>query len=455
MHAPASLILEPVEVDPRMPVIPLAAARTVDMDNMTLDEAKEALSSLIKAQEKMMGQMQVLQARIEQTEAITAQNQQAIQANAQQQANDASMLKTLAHRAYLTGYVEQGWRAYSHAPRLEEYLDANGKNGNTYDLRRVVLRPRVNFTDKASWYGELEVEDAFHEVIIEESVFNYAYKPWLNLKSGLMILPYTYTSVNHDGPLRLLVDRPLVDQFVIPSTYQDLGVGVSGMVPVGRRGGFNYEMDVVNGLTDTFAPAGDPTHRVSSSIDYNGLRDLRPGEGIANDHFRDNNRNKMIVGRLGYSPFPGLQMGISGSTGKLDQNNHVGANIISGDLQYRLKKFSLMAEYANALINNNKGGVSSLGVPYKLFPGGLNGYFVQLAYDITPKLTAISAFNHVNLDTDHNGNSMQRLSVGMRYNPFNNVYLKTEYQYTTPRSQFGADERPSNAILTQLTFSFQ
>jgi hypothetical protein len=268
-------------------------------------------------------------------------------------------------------------------------------------------------------------------------------------------LPYTTTAMNHDAPLRLLVDRPLVDQMIIPSTYSDLGVGLTGVLPVGRRSAMNYEFDVVNGFTDTFGSAGSG-QRVSSNVEYQGLRDLRPGEHIISDQGRDNNSNKLVFGRVGFSPFPGLQMAVSGSTSKLDSSNRVGLTMLTGEIMYRLKKWSFLAEYANAMINNKANGLSSQGVAYKQFPGSLSGYFVQAAYDIAPKWTAISAFNYVNLDKGASGNSQERISLGVRYNPFNNVYLKTEYQFSTPRSQFNSgQERYSNALLTQLTFSLQ
>ena len=445
--------LAPVSVDTRMPVIPLAAAKPMEMDDMSLNEAKEALQLLIKAQEKMMGQMQALQARIEKTEQMGQMNQKALQTTSEKLSNDSSLLQSVARRVTLMGYVEGGFRAYSHAPRDEEYLGSTGKNGNDFSARRVVLRPRMNFNDKASWYGELEVEDVKNEVSMEESVFNYAYKPWMNFKTGIMTLPYTTTAMNHDAPLRLLVDRPLVDQFIIPSTYSDLGAGFTGIVPIGRRGAMNYEFDVVNGFTDAFA-AADPGKKVSSNLDYQGLRDLRPGEHILSEQGRDNNRNKQLFGRVGYSPLPGLQFAVSGSHSKIDSSNRVGLTLLAGEIMYRIKRWSFLGEYATAMVNNHAKGISSQGVPYKLFPGSLGGYFVQAAYDVNPKWTAVSAFNYVNLDRGAGGNSQERLSVGVRYNPFSNVYLKTEYQFGTPRNQFyPTQEHYSNAILTQLTFS--
>lgn len=447
--------METVHVDPRMPVIPLAAVRPLETDKMTLQEAKEALQSMAAAQQKMMEQMQTLQARIEKTEEVSQTNQQQIQATNDQLATNGDLLRTVSNRVRFDGYVEMGWRLWNNAPNTEEFLDAAPHSqSNTFEMRRVVLRPRINFTDKASWYGEVEFEDlGLDEITVEESVFNYAAKPWLNLKAGLFTLPYTHTAVNHDGPLRLLVDRPLVDNYVIPTTYSDLGVGVSGAVPVGTRSALTYEFDVVNGLQDTIleeVPDDLDGHRVSTLPEFAGLHYMRGSEALDNNRARDNNSNKAVFGRIGYSPFPGLQVDVAASTGKLDPQNRMALNVLSGDIQYRYKRFSFLGEYANAVFGHPK-GTSSQGIPFRLFPGSTSGFYAQTAYDINPKWTAVAAYNWVDLDSSAKGNELQRLSLGMRYNPFRNVFLKTEYQLTSPR-RFGG-EHYSNAILTQLTFA--
>ena len=454
--------LETVEVNPNMPVIPITVERPINTDGMSLDEAKQALKSLSDAQTKMMQQMQMLQARIEKTEEQQQAAQQQMMTNAQQTKSNTSTLDALAKRVHISGAVEMGWRVYSHGPRTEEFLDADNQNSNTFDVRRVELYPQVTFTDKASWLGEIEFEDAGEdEISVEQSVFNYAWKPWMNVHGGLMVLPYTETSLNHDGYQRLLVDRPLMDFYIIPTTYRDLGVGLTGAVPVSKHNAASYEVDVVNGLQDTLAPdniiamaTAHDFEPVSSSVDFAGLHDASPAEGNANTRWRDNNANKEIFGHVSYEPLPGLELGLSASTGKIDPQNRELLSIVAGDLQYRYKKFSLLGEYATDLFGHAR-GFNEQGVPFSQFPTRMGGYFVQAAYDLNPKWTSIAAYNYVNLDTSHSGNIMQRLSLGLRYNPFQNVYLKTEYQCTLPRTQFPSSERVSNAVLTQLTFFFQ
>ncbi|MBY0449235.1 MAG: hypothetical protein K2X01_01240 [Cyanobacteria bacterium] len=350
-----------------------------------------------------------------------------------------------------------GYRAYYNAPRTSEYLSANGKDGNTFDIRRVSIRTNVQFNEQSSWYNEVEYEDAGKdEISIEESRFIYTHKPWLTFQAGLMIPQVTWTNVNHDGPTRKLVDRPLVDQLVIPSTYRDLGVGFTGVIPVLKRSAISYDFMVLNGLNDQYSANGnDP---ISASVGFKGLRDLRAPESDENSHLLDNNRNKAIYSRLGYMPFPGLSVGVASHYSKIDNLNRRALNIISGDIQYRYKRFGMLMEYATAIFNRggNPSTTNVNGVPYGLFPSSLAGYYVETSYDINPKWTAIAAWNWVDLDQARSGNQMYRWSSGVRYNPFKRVYLKAEYQFTSPRARFNnvGQERYSNAFITQLTFAF-
>ena len=450
-------IAQTVQLDPNAPLIPKSTDTVVNTDGLTLEQAKKYLAEMMLAQRAMMQQMSVLQARIEKTEVKATQAVQKADDLSAQVDDHSGTIDSLLQKPNISGYAEMGYRAYTHAPRTSEYLGANGKNGNTFDLRRVNLRTNVQFNEKATWYNEVEYEDAAKdEISIEESRFIYTHKPWLTFQAGLMIPQVTWTNVNHDGPTRKLVDRPLVDQFVIPSTYRDLGAGFTGVIPVLKRSAISYDFMVLNGLNDQYS--ADGTNPVSASVGYSGLRDLRANESEKNSHLLDNNRNKAIYSRLGYMPFPGLNIGVSGHFSKIDNADRRNLSIISGDIQYRYKRFGMLMEYATALFN--RGGsqlrTNENGVAYGQFPSSLAGYYIEGSYDITPKWMAITAWNWVDLDQARSGNQMYRWSAGVRYNPFKRVYLKAEYQLTSPRYQFHktGEERYSNAFLTQITFAF-
>lgn len=449
-------VMEPVQVDPTAPSIPLAVDKNINNKSFTLEQARKDLEELEAAQAAMAKQMEALKARIQQTQGQEEVSQGKLDTLDQQTQANNTALETLAKRTQLHGYVEMGWRMYNRPTLTDEYLGANlNQKGNTFDLRRVTLQPEVDFTDKLHWYGEVEFEDAgADEITVEECVLSYNYKPALNFHAGLMVPEITYTALNHEGPRRLLVDRPLMDFFVVPTTYRDLGVGITGTFPIYKRSTGSYELDVVNGFNDNLVSSITPGSHLyaSDSVDFAGMHTMQASE-VPDLRYKDNNSNKAVFGRLGFSPFPGLQLGVSAHVGDYDANNQKKLALIGADALYRYKKFSFLGEYANAMLQRGD-GISSVGIPFNRFPTSMNGYFLQAAYDLTPKLTAVTAWNGVNLDQGQKGNIMHRLSVGARYEIARNVFFKLEYQFTTPRESLGSAGHFSNALIAQITFAY-
>ncbi len=440
-------------LDPEEPVIPLVVDRPAFLEkDLSLEAANAYLENLLEAQAKLINHVRVLQARIERTEARSSANTNKIKDNIQENKIQNATLNSVARRTTISGYAEMGARAFSNAPGTGEFLGAKG-DGNLFDFRRVNIRTNVQFTKKASWYAEVEYEDAGADFVgLEESVFTYAYKPALNIRSGLMLPNLTWTNVNHDGPKRLLVDRPLVDQFVIPSTYRDLGVGIYGTLPISKKRPIKYDLMVLNGLTDLISSGQGAGMPVASSPSFKGLRNLRPHRTANNNHFRDNNDNKAVFGRVDVQPVKNMNIGVASMYQKYDARSSKDLWILSGDARYKVKKFSFLAEFANASFERGK-GMNSQGLLFTQYPSNVRGYFVQGAYDITKKLKGILAYNAVNLDSSLAGTTYRRMSAGLRYNLYKKVFLKGEYQATLAPARF-KDKHMSNALLTQLTFSF-
>ncbi len=445
--------ITPLILDPNAPVIPLMVDRPLTLEkDLSAEDANAYLQNLLEAQAKLIHHVKVLQARIERTEARSAANTNKIKGNIQENRVQNATLNSIAQRTTVSGYAEMGGRVFSNAPLTGEFLGAKG-DGNLFDLRRVNLRTNVQFTKKASWYAEVEYEDAGADFVgLEESAFTYAHRPWLNVRSGLMLPNLTWTNVNHDGPSRLLVDRPLVDQLVIPSTYRDLGVGIYGTLPISKKRPIKYDLMVLNGFTDLISSGQRTGMPVASSPSFKGLRNLRPHRTANNKHLRDNNDNKAIFGRIDVQPIKNMNIGIASLFQKYDVRSSKDLWLLSGDFRYKVKRFSLLAEFANANFERGK-GMNSQGIRFTQFPSNVRGYYVQAAYDLSKKMKGILAYNAVNLDSSLAGTTYRRMSAGVRYNLYKQVFLKGEYQATLSPSRF-KDKHMSNALLTQLTFSF-
>src|SRR5262249_6498597 len=141
------------------------------------------------------------------------------------------------------------------------------QNQTQFRLRRVVLFFGYHFADWASVYSELEVEDISH-FEIEQSYLEL--KPFkklqLGLRVGLVLIPLGIINQFHQPPTFNGVDRPTVDQLIIPTTWRELGAGIFGTV----FGGLHYQLYAVAGADGSkFTADGGIGPGLSRGFDIN------------------------------------------------------------------------------------------------------------------------------------------------------------------------------------------
>lgn len=105
----------------------------------------------------------------------------------------------------------------------------------TASLERVVLFVGHQFNKKFSFFSEMEIENALvagmeqkGELAMEQAYLRYNINPRQYVVAGLFIpriglLNENHLPVNFNG-----VERPLVEQMVIPATWRELGIGWYG-----------------------------------------------------------------------------------------------------------------------------------------------------------------------------------------------------------------------------------
>ncbi len=166
-------------------------------------------------------------------------------------------------RTVLSGY---GSAAYQR--------DFNLKKG-TATLERVVLFVGHQFNRKFSFFSELELENGkveggepSGEIALEQAYIRYNVNPRQYFVAGLFIpriglLNENHLPVNFNG-----VERPLVEQLVIPATWRELGIGWYGafnrlqLNAAIMNGLSNADMEHGTGIRDGraegfFAPVND------------------------------------------------------------------------------------------------------------------------------------------------------------------------------------------------------
>ena len=119
-------------------------------------------------------------------------------------------------------------------------------------LERVVLFVGHRFNSKITLFTEMELENAVvaggeekGEIAMEQAFLKFNLNSRQYIVAGLFvprigILNENHLPVNFNG-----VERPLVEQYVIPATWRELGIGFYGR---SKKLPINYSIALLNGL---------------------------------------------------------------------------------------------------------------------------------------------------------------------------------------------------------------
>ncbi len=246
-------------------------------------------------------------------------------------------------------------------------------------------------------------------------------------------MPLGRLNVNHDAPSLELTDRPLVDTYIIPSTWSELGAGLTGRVNTGPVL-LSYELYVVNGLDSAIA-------------DGPGLRNAR------GSYLQDNNSDKAVTGRISayyYKPHgrfsPNFELGLSGYSGEYDRSHHR-VNLLAVDLLLRNAYLELAGEYARAFIDSGFDDDYALSSRLPV-PSAMQGFYLELRGRLPLRLllpslrtlplwlgeaSLLLTLRYEEIDTDlavTNLNDRRRLSVGLNLRLSAAFVFKHELQFT-------------------------
>ena len=312
-----------------------------------------------------------------------------------------------------------------------EFTFSDREDGDSnFDVLRLVPKFSAQIAPKLFFNSEIEFEHLGDvakggEVVVEEARLDFLVRPELNFRAGGLLVPFNQLNILHDGPLRELTDRPLVDRIIVPTTWTEPGAGVYGSVRLGPRLSMNYETYLVNGLGPGISEA-------------KGLREARRG-GL-----KDNNRNKALVGRLGVVPGRGLELGVSGYEGKWDDDNQLSLSMLGLDLAYRRGPLKVLGEWARVRVERDAAAIAE-GVPAELA-----GYYLEASYRLG-RWAPVVHFSR--MDPDRNQVSrydVSRLVLGLNYRPSEQALVKVEWQ----RNRERVDEIANDAAVASVTHYF-
>jgi hypothetical protein len=187
------------------------------------------------------------------------------------------------------------------------YVDLRGNAGaNSTDLLRFVLYAGYRFNDRIVFNSEVEWEHAGGEVSVEFAYLDFLVSDAIRLRVGNVLVPVGFVNELHEPPFFHGVFRPDVEQRIIPTTWDDNGVGLHG-----ELAGLRYKAYLLTGL-DLFRHGDEPLQPGS------WVREARSGGSES--------RAATVAGvlNLGYAAGP-VTVGGSVYRGRADQRERTAA----------------------------------------------------------------------------------------------------------------------------------
>lgn len=314
---------------------------------------------------------------------------------------------------------------------------------STVNLDRVVLFVGHQFNSRIAFFSELEIADARieggkakGEIGMEQAYLKFSINPRQYFVAGLFIPRIGILNENHLPTNFNGVERPLVEQLVIPSTWRELGVGFYGQMstlPIA------YSIAVVNGLD-----ASSFTHGTGIGDGKGG------GQRSSGNNLAATASVKAFVGdfQVQVAGYAGGTIGISSyeadslrmTSGVLAAPIYLG----EADVQYAAHGFS--AKILGSYISYPKAGDINRSYANNT-PSAMYGVYAELGYNLfetiknekfgNKQLIAFARYEKLDLNASIPSNGIydgtlkqSHLIAGLNFMPIPNITIKADVRLT-------------------------
>ncbi len=326
----------------------------------------------------------------------------------------------------LSGNISKGVTVGGYAQ--VDYNQPEGANGKM-DVHRMVMLLGYKFSDEVQFVTEIEYEHV-KEVYIEQAFLNYSISDNFNVRGGLMLVPMGIVNEYHEPTTYNGVERPNVDKSIVPTTWREIGVGVTGKFD---NASLRYQAYIFNGFASV-----------------NGSKVLGGSNGLRNGRQKGaestiNTPN--LSAKIDYYGIQGLRLGLSGYFGRTQAADDiqdidgadVGISMYGLDARYINKRFTARGQLIQAVLKdtddyNNLNG-ANLG-------SELKGWYAEVAYNLLPldkeqKLDAFLRYEKYDTHaatkdagiTRNLGYNRNEWVTGLSYHIAPGAVVKADYQF--------------------------
>lgn len=359
--------------------------------------------------------------------------------NPQQQQNAAQRI--------LSGNVSSGVTVGGYGEIT--YNQPEGDNGEL-DVQRLVLLFGYKFSDKVQFVTEVEFEHV-SEVFVEQAFLQYSLSDRVNLRGGLMLVPMGIVNEYHEPTTFNGVERPSMDKSIVPTTWREIGVGVSGRFDEISLG---YQAYIFTGFASV-----------------NGTKLLGGKDGLRNGRqkgIQSTVDSPNFSAKLDYYGIPGLRLGLSGYVGRSQaeddveelDGSSVGLSMVGLDARYAYKRFTARGQAIYASLTDTE-AYNELYYDLDLDPtqglgSAMEGWYLEAAFNLLPltkkqQLYAFARYEDYDTNASVKGDlfindayNRSDWTLGLSYKLTPGAVVKADYQFK--------NDATNNSLPNQLNF---
>lgn len=331
------------------------------------------------------------------------------------------------------GYAELKAKKYTVFKNFANPINNQTRKKLETNIVRFVPYFGYKFNDWIIMNTEIEFEDGgarsdntknYKYAIVEFSYLDFMLDEKYNIRVGHILVPFGSVNLNHEPVSYLTNDRPLVETFVIPSTWH-----TNGALVYGSYNNLDYYTGIITSPDAGLFAQG---------------RFIQQGRLGARQFTNDFSG----VTRLSYKGFSGIEFGGSFLYGKSSvlAQSRVGSSVNSLKADVSLSMVEFHTSYKkngwniSALASLGKLGkeYKKLNTATKTIAGEVNGEYLTIGYDFLhtvntqQKLFGVVEVEHLNLDANSETSNpdnfnFNEYTLGFAYFPDPKVVVKGEY----------------------------
>lgn len=389
-------------------------------------------ATLLQRIDKLAAELETLRAELAATRKkteVVEQKQEALAATTQVAsiAPTPSLVRSSQPQTVMSSYGEINYTK----PR-------NATNQAQADVARAVLGISHRFDEKTKMVGEFEWEHAIAssgdqgEAAVEQLYVEHEVKPGLSVKAGLFLIPMGFMNTAHEPTAYHGVQRNFVETAIIPTTWREVGIGVTGH----NDYGITWDAGVTTGF--------DLTKWDGNSTD--GLES--PLGSIHQEGQLAKSKDMSFHAAVNWRGQPGLLLGGAIFSGKAGHSttdfsaNDARVTLLDVHARYTIDKWDFSALYARGTISH----VDALNLTFvgqaAPVPSTFYGWYTQAAYALwkneSYSLTPFIRYEQFNTAKNYTlmpqglgwvvGEDEKVTTIGASFKIGEGVVMKADYQ---------------------------